>query len=198
MPAFRKPTTNQIRRFQQRQSKSHLTYTDGGATTLTPPAGFVVDRTRIQLGRGRAYFHAAKEALQNWRQFDLPWMEAAKPLPRIAVGENLVLSAYRLGLWWLNAVRIVDIIDETTDACCRFGIVCGTLTDHVECGEERFLLEWNREDDNVWYDVLAFSRPQHPLAYVGYPYVRRVQKSFARESAAALERHLSGQRTQTG
>jgi hypothetical protein len=38
----------------------------------------------------------------------------------------------------------------------------------------------------VWYDILAFSRPQRLLTRLGYPYVRRVQKRFGRESAAAM------------
>jgi uncharacterized protein (UPF0548 family) len=62
------------------------------------------------------------------------------------------------------------------------------LEDHVERGEESFLIEWRRSDDSVWYDILAFSRPKHILAWLGYPLVRRAQKHFARTSAAAMFR----------
>ncbi len=51
----------------------------------------------------------------------------------------------------------------------RFGFAYGTLPGHVESGEERFLVEWDRGDDAVWYDILAFSRPNHVLTRLGYP-----------------------------
>ena len=63
-----------------------------------------------------------------------------------------------------------------------------TLPGHVESGEERFLAEWDRGDDGVWYDILAFSRPNHVLTRLGYPVVRRLQKRFGRDSAAAMLR----------
>jgi uncharacterized protein (UPF0548 family) len=50
------------------------------------------------------------------------------------------------------------------------------------------MIEWDQSDDSVWYDILAFSRPQHVLARLGYPVVRRLQKKFARDSAAVMQR----------
>jgi uncharacterized protein (UPF0548 family) len=55
-------------------------------------------------------------------------------------------------------------------------------------GEERFLVEWDTRDDNVFYDVVAYPRPRHALAKLGYPFVRRMQKRFGRESAGAMQR----------
>jgi len=68
----------------------------------------------------------------------------------------------------------------------RFGFAYGTLPGHVESGEERFLIEWDRADNCVWYDILAFSRPRHILAWLGYPWVRHLQKRFRQESGAAM------------
>ena len=73
------------------------------------------------------------------------------------------------------------------------------LPGHVESGEERFQVEWNRSDDTVWYDILAFSRPNHVLTRLGYPIVRRIQKKFARDSATAMQlavKRLSGSNQQ--
>jgi uncharacterized protein (UPF0548 family) len=70
----------------------------------------------------------------------------------------------------------------------RYGFAYGTLPGHVEAGEERFLVEWNKSDNRVWYDIVAFSRPRHVLARLGNFQVRRMQKRFARESAAAMVR----------
>ncbi len=69
----------------------------------------------------------------------------------------------------------------------RFGFAYGTLEDHAESGEERFLVEWNRENDEVWYDLLAFSRPNQFLSRTGYPFTRRAQKKFERLPQAAPE-----------
>jgi len=40
----------------------------------------------------------------------------------------------------------------------------------------------------VWYHVCAFSRPDKLLSRLGYPIVRHLQKRFARDSHAAMER----------
>jgi uncharacterized protein (UPF0548 family) len=87
-------------------------------------------------------------------------------------------------MWTLNACRIVHVVDEPR----RFGFAYGTLPDHVESGEERFIVEWNQDDDTVWYDILAFSRPNHFLTRLGYPLVRRLQKRFARDSAGTMKK----------
>jgi uncharacterized protein (UPF0548 family) len=50
---------------------------------------------------------------------------------------------------------------------------------------------WDEADDAVWYDILAFSRPQQFLARLGYPLARRLQKRFARDSAAAMRRAVA-------
>jgi uncharacterized protein (UPF0548 family) len=89
------------------------------------------------------------------------------------------------GFWWANAFRIVYVVDET-EPRPEFGFAYGTLPGHAVSGEERFLVEWDRESCNVYYDILAFSRPQHILARLGYPWVRRVQKRFGRDLVAAM------------
>ena len=38
----------------------------------------------------------------------------------------------------------------------------------------------------MWYDIVAFSRPNHFLARFAYPLVRRLQKKFAQDSAASM------------
>lgn len=61
------------------------------------------------------------------------------------------------------------------------------LPDHVESGEERFTVEWTRDDDSVSYEIVAFSRPNHFLTRFAYPMTRRLQKRFARDSVAAMK-----------
>jgi uncharacterized protein (UPF0548 family) len=62
------------------------------------------------------------------------------------------------------------------------------LTEHAERGEERFSVEYHRADKSVWYDLYAFSQPNHFLAKLGYPLGRHLQKQFAMESKAAMQR----------
>ena len=99
----------------------------------------------------------------------------------------MAIVARQVGLWWLNACRIVYVVDEP-GSVSRYGFANGTLPDHAGRGEERFLVEWDRASGSVWYDVLAFSRPHQPLTRLAYPYMRGVQKRFGRESAAAMMR----------
>jgi uncharacterized protein (UPF0548 family) len=91
------------------------------------------------------------------------------------------------GLWSLNAARIVYVIDERETQNARLGFAYGTLADHVERGEERFTVEW-QADDSVWYDIYAFSRPKHPLARLGYPITRMLQKRFIAHSLAVMRK----------
>lgn len=190
-----RPTPAAIRRFLADQARLDFTYADVGAISGIPPTGFNVDHTRQKLGRGERTFLAATSALQKWEQFRLPWLEAGPADTPINPGEVVAILA-RIGvLWSLNACRIVSVIDES-GPIDRFGFAYGTLPGHAEMGEERFLIEWDHADDSVWYDILAFSRPRHPLARLGYPFARLLQKRFARESAAAMGRAAEVDRTE--
>jgi uncharacterized protein (UPF0548 family) len=185
MLSLRKPSAECTRRFLTAQSKLGYSYKAVGATAGEPPAGFVVDHTRVKLGEGGSVFQAARAALQRWGQFDLGWLEAWSPETPIQTGEVVAIVARAIGLWWLNACKIVYVVDES-GPISKFGLAYGTLPDHAGTGEERFLIEWDQADNSVWYDILAFSRPNHFLARLGYPMVRRTQKRFGRESAAAM------------
>ena len=67
----------------------------------------------------------------------------------------------------------------------------GTLGVHMARGEERFLVEWDRADDAVWYSILAFSRPKSLLAWLGYPVARLMQRRFAAASKRAMVRAVN-------
>lgn len=187
MLSYQKPSSQTIGQFLEEQRRTNFSYVEVGATTINPPADYVVDRTRVKLGNGEQTFVNAKAALERWDQFRLGWVEAHPADTPIQQDAVLVVVAYAAKLWWLNACRIVYVVDKG-DSIRRFGFAYGTLAKHVERGEERFLIEWDRADDSVWYESFAFSRPRHILAQVGYPWVRQFQKRFARESAEAMQR----------
>lgn len=187
MLSLQNPSPDTIRRFLSAQAGSDFTYSAVGATAGQPPAGFVVAHTRIKLGEGEKAFQIARSGLQRWEQFNLGWLEASSPEMRIHAGEVMAVVARAIGLWWLNACRIVYVVDEV-EPIPRYGFAYGTLPDHAAIGEERFLVEWDRADNTVWYDILSFSRARHVLVRLGYPMFRRKQIQFGRESAAAMLR----------
>ena len=177
---IRRPTTTAIARYLDEQRARPFTYDAVGATRdRNAPAGFAIDHN-TQLLPGT--LDAAKRAIRAWAMFPAPWT-AIVPHAPIAAGE-VVAVLVRAGVWWLNAARIVYVIDEPT----RFGFAYGTLPGHAECGEERFLVE--QRDDSVYYDLYAFSRPRHLAARLGAPVTRALQKRFARDSMAAMARSL--------
>ena len=186
MLSLRKPSNETIRRFLSAQSALAFSYQEVGATATELPTSYVVDHTRVKLGEGVGVFDAACGELQNWQQFHLGWLEAWPNDTPIREGEAVVVLARAFGFWWLNASRIVYVVDKQTDSLARFGFAYGTLPGHVEAGEERFLIEWDRADDSVWYDILAFSRPRHFLSRVGKRQVRWMQKRFGLDSTAVM------------
>ena len=191
MVSFQKPAVDSIRRFIAEQAKLDFSYSAVGASAATPPAGFVVDRTRIQLGEGEAVYESASAALRRWDHFKLGWVDVWSPETPVEAGEVVAVMGRALGLWWLNCCRIVYVVNET-GPIRKFGFAYGTLPGHVESGEERFVIEWNQGDNSVWYDILAFSRPSQVLIRLGSPIVRRMQKRFGRDSAAAVFRSVNG------
>jgi uncharacterized protein (UPF0548 family) len=182
---LKRPTTETISAVLNSQARLDFSYSAVGATASTPPAGYDVDHTRIKLGEGERVFNSAKVALERWQHFNLGWVEACPGDSPIKEGQVVAMLARSFGIWWLNPCRIIAVLDEDGPVK-RFGFAYGTLPDHVESGEERFLIEWHRTDSCVWYDILAFSRPRHILARLGYPWVRHLQKRFRQESAAAI------------
>ena len=189
--SLRQPSADDLRRFLAAQKDLPFTYQAVGATAATPPGGYNVVRTRIKLGAGDSVFRAAIAALRRWEHFNLGWVEAWPTDTPIQNGQVVAVIGQAFGLCWVNACRIVYVVDETGPTP-KFGFAYGTLPGHVESGEERFQVEWDRNDDSVWYDILAFSRPRHFLARMGKPLVRRLQKRFGRDSAAAMLRACTG------
>ena len=184
---FKKPGDQQISEFIEAQSRREFTYPMIGATRRDDhPSGFILDHNRIQLGQGIALFHLAKQALCKWRHFQLGWVELHRSEAIPDSGQTVGILAHALGLWVLNACRVVYVIEEA-EPVQRFTFAYGTLPEHAESGEERFQVEWHAEDDSVWYDIFAYSRPNQLLSKLAYPYVRRKQKQFAQDSMQAMK-----------
>ena len=182
MLSLRRPSPIEIDAFLGAQRAHSFSYAEVGATQeAQEPIGYVHDHNRQLLGHGPEAFARACAALRGWQMFP-PSLATIEPagVP-LAAGNLVAIVVKAAGVWWKSAARIVYVIAEER----RFGFAYGTLPMHAESGEERFLVEW-LPDDSVWYDLRAFSRPQHWLAKVGKPFARRVQKRFGPLSKASM------------
>jgi uncharacterized protein (UPF0548 family) len=186
-----RPSDAEIGRFLYRADESVFSYTEVGATSGLLPPLFTVDHSRVLLGCGPATWDKAIAAVREWKMFDLDWLALYSRSTPIRAGETVAVLARHLGCYSLNACRIAYVLEETAPSQ-RFGFAYGTLEDHAESGEERFTVEWNQETGEVWYDILAFSRPRHFLARVGYPFSRALQKKFAADSKRAMVQAVVG------
>ena len=191
-----RPTPDALDDFLLAQRGSPYAYRECGATRDADgrdraPTGYTVDHNRVCLGAGADTFARATAAVRAWQMFALGWCAIHPADATIAPGTIVAAVVHHFGFWSVNASRIVYTLDEHEGPRHRYGFAYGTLPAHGEVGEERFTVEWNREDDSVWYDLYAFSRPGHLLARLGYPLVRRLQRTFARDSLRAMAEAVS-------
>jgi uncharacterized protein (UPF0548 family) len=179
----RKPSNDHINAFISAQQDSDFSYSPLEITRGTSTSGYTVDHNRVLLGSGVETFSKAVTAVKQWKMFDFDWVHLCWDHTPVEPGATVAVVVEHLGFWSMNACRIVYVIDEQW----RYGFAYGTLAEHAERGEERFMVEWNRDDDTVWYDLFAVSKPGL-IARFAYPYVRSLQKRFAQESKNAMKR----------
>lgn len=182
MFTFTLPNEQQLGVLLERHKDAPFSYRAVGATRDGAiPREYDIDRNRALLGYGQEVFEQAKRAFESWAMFDLGWVSVFPRDVEIKPGNVVAVVASHFGFWSVNFSRIVSVEDSRSFAY-------GTLAEHAESGEEKFTITWNEQDDSVWYDILAFSKPRHTLARIGHPLARLLQKRFARESLAAMQR----------
>ncbi|MGC4071843.1 MAG: DUF1990 domain-containing protein [Nibricoccus sp.] len=174
--------------FRAYNQTAAFSYTALGQSASGRPAGYIVDHNRILLGHGEETWLRACAALRVWKMFPQPWTAIVPAHEPIVPGLTLTMLARAHGIWWMNGCRIVYLVDEpapSANASRRFGFAYGTLTSHVEEGEERFLVEM-LPDGSVWYDLRAFSRPCFWPVRLARPLARRLQSRFVHQSLQAM------------
>lgn len=184
---LRRPTSVQVQAFLEQQRRGDYTYGEVGQTRDgLHPAGYALDRHTARLGSGDECFARATAAVRSWRMFETPWIRLMNPQTPFQEGETLVVQVAHLGFYSLIPDRVVYTLDEPE----RFGFGYGTLAGHAEQGEERFLVTRSGTGE-VNFELHAFSRPRHPLARLGTPVVRVLQRAAARSYTAAMRRAVA-------
>jgi uncharacterized protein (UPF0548 family) len=192
MFALRAPTPQALDALVADFQKIALTYATPGITRDgNAPARFAVDHNRALLGHGQQVFERAVAAMRRWAMFEIAWLALERRNTPIQPGEIVAVIPKHFGFVSINPCRIVYVVNENTSEYARFGFGYGTLPGHVGRGEERFLIEWQRADDSVHYDIFAVSQPGTLLTWLGYPVMRLMQRRFARASKAAMQRAVA-------
>lgn len=182
-----KPTEKEVKELIESQTNLQFSYKNVGATKeRNPPIDFPLNQIRKKLGSGETIFNKAVKAIHLWQMYALGWTKVLPENAPIKEGEIILTMINHLGFWSLNPCRIVYLIDEKNDGFQKFGFAFGTLPAHSETGEEQFLIEWNRQTDEVFYEIYAFAKAHNPLAKLGFFYVSYLQKSFAADSYRAM------------
>ncbi len=194
MPSFFQPDTSRTQTFLQLQTAYDFNYPAVGSTReAKAPAAYDHDFNWVKLGEGDAVWVAAKNAIRQWQMFPGGWAYIRPEAAPIRAGEVVAMTIRVMGFWWLNACRIVYVLDDDR----QFGFAYGTLPGHAERGEELFMVE-RLEDGTVRYCIRAFSRPRHWMARLAYPLARAYQRTFVRASKASMLRYVAGQTRESG
>ncbi|XVF59865.1 hypothetical protein PTKIN_Ptkin07bG0310000 [Pterospermum kingtungense] len=154
--------------------------------------GYLVNHGRVLVGSGLQTYEKGKAALQSWRHFGLNWAFVDPKTP-IQNGVKFCVCVKEFLPWVMMPLQVVYVKEnkmaKKKKAVASFGFGSGTLQGHLLAGEERFSIELD-ENDQVWYEVLSFSKPAHFLSFIGYPYVQLRQKYFAHQSANAVLKNV--------
>jgi uncharacterized protein (UPF0548 family) len=187
---LRRPSADRLSQMLAEVKDEPFTYDEVGATDGAElPAGYHHVREQRTLGEGDAVFAAAAGGLRTWQLHRRQGFVVVPDEPPIEAG-TAVLSAAPLpvpSVHVLFACRIVWMVDEPD----RFGFAYGTLPLHPESGEEAFLVE-RGPGDEVRFRVVAASRPASPLARLGAPVARLVQRRVTRGYLEGLRRAVAG------
>jgi uncharacterized protein (UPF0548 family) len=177
----RRPSSERLRAFVADQAAKDLSYAEVGATRGELPPGYVHDREAADLGPfDPDAFDCAATALWSW-QVQAGAGMTIFPGDPVKDGDTFAL-VLRLPLrgYVTAAGRVVYVLDEPG----RRGFGYGTLPGHPEQGEEAFAVV--RRDDRLYFEIIAFSRPRHPLARFGTPVSRLIQRQTTRRYLAAM------------
>ena len=128
MFSLSKPSRDSILAFISIQQNQPFSYREVGASRDGAPNGFTIDHNRVRLGQGVNVFERAKNAVRQWKMFQMPWIDLCWPDVPIEAGATVAVLVSHFGFWSLNACRIAYVV-ETGEV---YGFAYGTLQEHGE------------------------------------------------------------------
>jgi uncharacterized protein (UPF0548 family) len=179
---FSFPTTAQLDVLIAHQKEQPTTY------NRLNLKGFDHDDNCVYLGTGDDVWQAAKRAMAQWAMFPDGWARIYYQNPVFTEGAIVVMCARVFGVWWLNASRILYVLNDDR----QYGFAYGTLPNHVETGEELFKISKNEQDD-IYFSLTAFSRPRFWPVRLTYPLSRIFQKKFVKDSLQKMKKQTDDQ-----
>jgi uncharacterized protein (UPF0548 family) len=179
------PGVTALERLLSQARAADVTYEPVGATRvrLRRP-GFITQRHERRLGDGASVSAAATEALRHWEAHRRAGARLVPEAPPLEAGATVLIAVRLLGLHVVVPCRIVYVTDDAD----RFGFAYGTLPGHPEAGEESFHIEERR--DGVFFVINGFFRIVHPLARLGGPVSKRLQRGFTEKYLDGLAMHV--------
>jgi uncharacterized protein (UPF0548 family) len=180
-----KPSQRTLAAWMPRQRAAQVFTTDA-AIPQPAPRGFRLNLGSTELGSGEEVYRAACDALRNWEMFPGKWIEVLRPETPVEVGQTVGVLARGLGVWSLNACRVVGMRETSEGALRSCGFTYATVGEHVYCGAELFAVLFDESSGRVWYELASYSQARHWLVKLMAPYVRSLQRRFAVESGEAL------------
>jgi uncharacterized protein (UPF0548 family) len=179
---LRRPSAAAVQRLLADSREAVPTYPEVGATRAVDlPAGYRHDRCEIHVGRGPDVFERAVRALRGWQAQRGAGVEVVPDDAWVEEQETVVLLLHVGGLWATAPCRVVYVVEEAD----HVGFAYGTLPGHPECGEAAFAVS-RGATGAVVFRVWSFSRTIDPLARLGAPVTRRIQKRVTRRYLDAL------------
>ena len=174
-----------LEKFVAAQQKQQVTYSG----PVVPTPGFRFTRTLGFLGDGSRVFEKAVLGLEAWAVYPA-WLTRYPARPPLNVGTDVALITGLGPLKTVSAVRIISL--ERDNAHAAFTL--GTLPQHAVSGGERFCIYLD-EQERVWFELTAVSKPQQPLVKLGALVLRLVQAQFAEDSVKSLRRFIASGQT---
>lgn len=169
-----------------------FSYRPQGLTAAGPRRrGWVVDDNFRVLGQGPETWEAARRAVDAWAFFHQDWLSLYPARPALEPGTDVAVVAQVGPLWFVNACRVVAVLDESGVGKRRYGFSYGTLPPHAERGEERFSVTFDEVSGEVRAEILALSRPAQWFSAIGLPAVRLFQGRFARGALDGMARQVA-------
>jgi uncharacterized protein (UPF0548 family) len=155
-----------------------LTYTEVGATAGPLPAGYHHVQKSAVIGRGRRRFEEAADKGKRWGMLRGAGLRVEATTEVATVGSEVIVH-----LGPVRApCRVIYVVDEPD----RRGFAYGTLPGHAESGEERFVVRYDPETDEVYAEVVAFSRHATWWSRLGSPVTSVIQRLVTKRYLRAL------------